>query len=146
MENTIKVGLGIMIKDGNKVLLGHRRDDAIDTGGIYEPGTWTLPGGKQEYDETIIEGAKREVKEETNLDISDLEIFSVEDDIQPSKHYITIQIIANKFGCELINLEPTKHSEWKWFDLNELPQNLYTPSRKFLYSYLEKMQEININK
>lgn len=86
MDGVIKVGLGIMIKDGDKVLLGHRSEKYGDTGGIYEPESWTFPGGKQEYNETIIEGAIRETKEETNLDISDLEIFNAVDDIQPSKH------------------------------------------------------------
>ncbi len=138
MDNVIKIGLGIMIKDGNKVLLGHRCETYGDTGGIYEPGSWTFPGGKQEYNETIIEGATREVKEETNLDVSNLTIFNAEDDIQPNKHYITIQLIANKFDGELKNLEPNKHSEWKWFDLNHLPENLYSPTKKFIDKYLEK--------
>ena len=137
MDKVIKIGLGIMIKEGNKVLLGHRCETYGDNGGIYEPGSWTFPGGKQEYDETIFEGAMREVKEEINLDISDLEIFNAADDIQPNKHYITIQIIANKFEGELKNLEPTKHSEWKWFDLTNLPENLYTPPQEFLEKYLE---------
>ena len=75
MENVIKVGLGVMIKDGNKILLGHRSKKTKDTGGIYEPDSWTVPGGKQEYNETILEGAVREVKEETNLEISDLESY-----------------------------------------------------------------------
>ena len=137
MDRVIKIGLGIMIKDGNKVLLGHRCENYGDTGGIFEPGSWTFPGGKQEYDETMFEGAKREVKEETNLEISELSIFGATDDIQPNKHYITIQIIANKFSGELKNMEPTKHSEWKWFDLNNLPQNLYTPTREFLEEYIK---------
>ena len=137
MDRVIKIGLGIMIKDGNKVLLGHRCENYGDTGGIFEPGSWTFPGGKQEYDETMFEGAKREVKEETNLEISELSIFGATDDIQPNKHYITIQIIANKFNGELKNMEPTKHSEWKWFDLNNLPQNLYTPTREFLEEYIK---------
>lgn len=137
MDRVIKIGLGIMIKDGNKVLLGHRCENYGDTGGIYEPGSWTFPGGKQEYDETMFEGAKREVKEETNLEISELSIFGATDDIQPNKHYITIQIIANKFSGELKNMEPTKHSDWKWFDLNNLPQNLYTPTREFLEEYIK---------
>lgn len=137
MDRVIKIGLGIMIKDGNKVLLGHRCENYGDTGGIYEPGSWTFPGGKQEYDETMFEGAKREVKEETNLEISELSIFGATDDIQPNKHYITIQIIANKFNGELKNMEPTKHSEWEWFDLNNLPQNLYTPTREFLEEYIK---------
>lgn len=74
MDKYIKVGIGVMILDGNKILLGHRSKDKKDTGGIYEVDCWTVPGGKQEYDETFFEGAKREVKEETNLDVDDLEL------------------------------------------------------------------------
>lgn len=97
MENIIKVGLGVMIKNENKVLLGHRAKNRKDTGGIFEPDSWTFPGGKQEYNETMIEGAIREVKEETNLDISDLEIFSASDDIQPNKHFIEKYKKVNKY-------------------------------------------------
>lgn len=133
--NVIKVGLGIMIKDGNKVLLGHRAKNRTDTGGIFEPDSWTFPGGKQEYEETMIEGAAREVKEETNLDISDIEIFSASDDIQPNKHFVTIQLIANKYSGELKIMEPTKEDEWKWFELDNLPENLYSPTKKFIDKY-----------
>ena len=141
MDGVIKVGLGIMIKDGDKVLLGHRSEKYGDTGGIYEPESWTFPGGKQEYNETIIEGAIRETKEETNLDISDLEIFNAVDDIQPSKHYITIQLITNKFSGELIKLEPNKHDQGDWFRLDNLPSNLYTPTRKFIQEYLNRSRK-----
>lgn len=141
MDKIIKIGLGIMIKNENKVLLGHRCENYGDTGGIYEPGSWTFPGGKQEYDETIFEGAIRETKEETNLDISELEIFNAVDDIQPNKHYITIQIIANQFSGELKNLEPKKHSEWKWFSLDNLPKNLYTPTKEFIEKYLKNTKK-----
>ena len=137
MENIIKVGIGIIIRDGNKILLGRRCDNYKDTGGIHEPGSWTLPGGKQEYNETIIEGAMREVKEETNLDISELSIFGATDDIQPNKHFVTIQIVADKVEGELKNLEPTKHSEWKWFEINDLPDKLYSPSKKFIEAYIK---------
>lgn len=132
MENIIKVGIGVMIKDGNKVLLGHRAIKSQDTGGIFEPDSWTFPGGKQEFNETIFECAIREVKEETNLDIESLEVFSASDDIAPNKHFITIQIIAHKFKGELKVMEPTKIDDWQWFDLNNLPDNLYSPTRKFI--------------
>lgn len=108
----IKIGLDIMVKNGNKVLLGHRSKSREDTGGVYEPDSWTFPGGKQEYNETIFEGAAREVKEETNLDISDLEIFNACDDVQPDRHYVTIQIVANKHSGELKIMEPTKEDQW----------------------------------
>ena len=142
MEKIIKVGLGIMIKDGNKILLGHRCKDKKDTGGIHEPDTWTVPGGKQEYDETVLEGAAREVKEETNLDVSDLEVFGVSDDIGTDRHFVTIHIIANKYDGELKIMEPTKEDEWKWFDLENLPSNLYSPTKHFIDKY---MKANNIN-
>lgn len=135
MENQVKVGIGVMIKCNNKVLLGHRCKSRKDTGGIFEPDTWTFPGREQEFNETIFECAKREVKEETNLDIDNLEVFNASDDIQLNKHYVTIQIIANEYKGNLKVMEPNKEDEWKWFDLNDLPQNLYSPTRQFIDKY-----------
>ncbi len=138
MENNVRVGIGVMIFNENKILLGHRAKKQKDTGGIFEVDCWTLPGGKQEYNETFWDGAKREVKEETNLDIEDLELFGATDDIQPDRHYITMQVIAKKYNGEPKVMEPTKIDEWKWFDLDNLPKNLYSPSKKFIESYKNK--------
>ena len=137
MENVIKVGIGVMIKRDNKILLGHRVRNAKDTGGIYEPDSWTLPGGKQEYNETIYECAIRETKEETDLDldINDLKVFNVADDIQPNKHYITVQIIANNSNGIPKVMEPNKIDNWQWFKFDELPENIYSPSKKFIEKY-----------
>ncbi len=138
MENIIKVGVGVMILDGNKILLGHRSKTRKDTGGIYEPDTWTLPGGKQEYSETVYETIIREVKEETNLDIANPKVFSVSDDFQTDRHFVTIEMITNEFSGEVKVMEPEKEDEWRWFDLNELPNNIYSPSKKFIEKYLEE--------
>ena len=136
MDNHIKVGIGVMILDGNKILLGHRSKNRKDTGGFYEVDCWTVPGGKQEYNETFLEGAKREVKEETNLDVDELELFNASDDIQSDRHYITLQVIAKKHSGKLKIMEPTKEDDWQWFDLDDLPEKLYSPSRKFIEKYL----------
>ena len=85
-----------------------------------------------------MDGAKREVKEETNLDIEDLELFGATDDIQPDIHYITMHVIAKKYNGEPQVMEPTKEDEWKWFDLDNLPKNLYSPSKKFIELYKNK--------
>ena len=50
----------IIVNSDNEILLQKRSDN----------GYWGLPGGLLELDDTITEGAIREVKEETNLDIS----------------------------------------------------------------------------
>ncbi|BDF69313.1 DNA mismatch repair protein MutT [Oscillospiraceae bacterium] len=135
--NIIKVGIGVIIIKDDNILLGHRVAKGKDTGGIFEPDTWCLPGGKQEFNETIFEGAKREVKEETALNIWNLQVFSAVDDIQPNKHFVTIQVIAKDHDGELKIMEPDKQDEWKWFSLNDLPKNIYSPSDKFIRAYLK---------
>jgi len=140
MEKVIKVGIGVMIIDDNKILLGHRSATRKDTGGIFEPDTWTLPGGKQEYEETVYETAIREVKEETNLKIKNPIVFSVSDDFQSDRHFVTIEMIAKEYSGKLKIMEPTKEDDWQWFDLNDLPENIYSPSRVFIEKYKESQK------
>ena len=141
MDAYIRVGIGVLILQNGRILLGHRIQNAADTGGIYEPDSWCLPGGKQEYGETILEGAVRETKEETNLDINDLQVYSAVDDLQPGKHYVTIQVIARACSGTLCVMEPEKQDEWKWFPVDQLPKNIYTPSKKFIDAYLRTQKQ-----
>ena len=138
MTQAIRVGVGVMIIDNNKILLGHRVEKSIDTGGIYEPDCWTLPGGKQEYEETIYEAAIRECKEETNLDISELRVFTASDSFQPDRLYVTINFITNNYSGELQIMEPDKIDKWEWFDINDLPSNIYSPSKHMIDEYIKK--------
>lgn len=140
MENMVKVGIGVMILQDGKILLGHRAKKAKDTGGIYEPDSWCLPGGKQEYKESVLEGAKREVKEETNLSVSQLEVFGVNDDIQPDRHYLTVWVIARACEGELKVMEAEKQDAWQWFSLDALPKRLYSPSKRFIEEWKKKQQ------
>lgn len=76
--------------------------------------------------ETWEECAKREVKEETGLDIEDVKFAHVTNDImiEEDKHYITIFMVAkctensNNFTPQ--NLEPHKCIGWQSFSWNEL--------------------------
>lgn len=138
MDKRIKTGVGIMLLNDNKVLLGHRVSNAEDTGGIYEPDSWTFPGGKQEYEETIIETATRETKEETNLDISNIHVYTATDEFQKDRHYVTIGVISSSYEGELKVMEPNKIDKWSWFELNNLPDNIYTPTKNMLNEYLRR--------
>ena len=138
MEKTIKTGVGIMILNDNQVLLGHRVNKAKDTGGIYEPDSWTFPGGKQEYTETVLETAMRETKEETNLELKELYVYTATDEFQPDRHFVTIGVISSSYEGELKVMEPEKINEWKWFDLNDLPNNIYTPSKNMIDEYKKR--------
>jgi ADP-ribose pyrophosphatase YjhB (NUDIX family) len=137
--NQVRVGVSAIIIDDNKILLGHRSKNKKDTGGIVGRDTWSLPGGKQEYDETIIECAIRETKEECNLDIVDPKIIYASDDIAPDRHFVTITTIASNYSGVVKVMEPDKEDEWKWFDINNLPDNLYPPSKQGIVYYKENI-------
>ncbi len=135
---TIKTGVGVMLINDNKILLGHRVISSKDTGGIYEPDSWTFPGGKQEYNETVLETAIRETKEETNLDLKELYVYTASDEFQIDRHFVTIGVISSSYEGELKVMEPNKIDEWKWFDINDLPNNIYTPSKNMIDEYKKR--------
>lgn len=118
-----KVGIGVMIqnKDG-LILLGLRK-------GSHGSGEWSFPGGHLEMGETIFETAKRETKEETNLDISKFELISVADEMRylksDGKHYLNIGVKGLYEGGEPVVMEADKCEKWQWFSLNNLPTNLF---------------------
>jgi ADP-ribose pyrophosphatase YjhB (NUDIX family) len=135
--NQVRVGVAVVIRNGNKILLGHRSINKKDTGGIIGRDTWTLPGGKQEFDETIYDCAIRETKEECNLDVANIEIIGASDDFGTDRHFVTITTVANVYSGDIKIMEPEKEDEWKWFDIDNLPSNLYPPSENSLIRYKE---------
>ena len=139
MNKVIKTGVGVMLLNNNKILLGHRVNNTIDTGGIYEPDSWTFPGGKQEYEETLLETAVRETKEETNLLLKDVQVFTATDEFQSDRHFVTIGVISSSYEGELRVMEPSKIDEWKWFDLKHLPENIYTPTKNMINEYKKRV-------
>ena len=146
MNNQVRVGVSAMIINDGKILLGHRCANKKDTGGIVGRDTWSLPGGKQEMDETFYECAIRETKEECNLDISNPKLLIAFDDIAPDRHFVTLTTMTSEFSGELKVMEPEKEDEWKWFDIDNLPDNLYSPSKQSIIWYKDnvwKRQEKN---
>ena len=64
------------------------------------PYGWAIPGGFMEYGESAEEGAAREMKEETGLDLENLTLFTVRSkpDRDPRFHTVTIVYTADGVG------------------------------------------------
>jgi len=115
----------IICTKGNSILLAKR---------AFEPakGEWGLPGGFMELNETLEEAAKRELKEETNLDGEVTRILST------CSHYGTIfgDILLIGVEMEIDNYSMMKAGddaeELEFFDLNNLPDIAFYCHNKFI--------------
>jgi 8-oxo-dGTP diphosphatase len=103
LSQHIVVAVGAIIEDdeGRILLVKHKKER-----GGYWQGKWICPGGGLEFGENIKEGVKREVKEETNLEvelITPLVPFDriVKVDEVTNLHVIYIDYIASLLGGEL---------------------------------------------
>lgn len=125
----------LFLREG-KVLLGHRHPDPKKAdSALHGEGTWTMPGGKLDFGETFESGAKREVKEETGIDLLELKAISLNNDRVADAHFVTIGLQALRWSGEPQVLEPDEITEWRWFSLDELPELMYFPSAKMLRNF-----------
>lgn len=139
MEKTVRVGVGVMLLKNNKILLGKRNQDPEKADSdLHGEGTWTLPGGKIEFEEKIEDCVKREAFEETGIKLNEIKLISVSNDIAFGNHFVTIGFLCEDFEGEPKVLEPDEITEWRWFSFNDLPKIMFFPSRKLIDNYLNK--------
>lgn len=132
------VGVGIMLLKNDQVLLGKRNNDPAKADSeLHGEGTWTLPGGKLEFKETLEECVHREVLEETGISIGDAKIISLSNDIAEDAHFITLGMLCKDFSGSASVQEPDI-VEWKWFSLTSLPEPMFSPARKIIDNYMQK--------
>lgn len=136
-----QVGVGVLLIQNGRVLLGKRK-------GAHGAGTWSAPGGHLEFGESIDACARREVREETGLEIHDLQHGPFTNNVfeADNKHYVTVFVVARPAGGEPQMLEPDKCEGWAWFEWAALPEPLFAPLAT-LYSqgYLPKWKTTHTN-
>ena len=134
-------GFGVMLMQDKKILLGKRHHDPVKASSdLHGEGTWTMPGGKLDFQETFENGAYREVLEETGIKINKnhLELISVTNDIVSDAHYVTLGFLCKEFKGEPKLMEPEEITEWQWFTLKKLPIPIYPPSYQIIRHFLDK--------
>lgn len=135
-KKRVGAGFGIVLERDGKVLLGQRHVDPDKADSVFRSaGEWTLPGGKLEWGESFEGGAIREVKEETDIEIRDLEVMSVHNCKNEHAHFVTIGLVAREWKGEAKVTEPDEITKWEWFSLQDLPSPLYFPSREVIENY-----------
>jgi 8-oxo-dGTP diphosphatase len=186
VRETVRVGVGVIVVANNTT---NGEDESVEDEdtrsktpscckiyaglrkGSHGAGTLALPGGHLELFETWEDCARREVREEMNVELADLQFAHVTNDVMEmeGKHYVTIFMmgrIVKKIENDGIpqNMEPEKCAGWEsytWQELQEYskndhgegpPDELFGPLRRLLQDsppsvleYLSKSSPSNNN-
>jgi 8-oxo-dGTP diphosphatase len=93
------LGVGGLVFEAGCVLLVERGKDPLK-------GWWSLPGGILETGERLVEGVKREVAEETGLEVEPYEMFEIferilrDEEGRAEYHYVLIDYLCRVTGGE----------------------------------------------
>ena len=135
-------GLAVIVAiiDDGKILLTKRDDFEV----------WCLPGGSVEDGESLAEGAVREAKEETGLDVELTRLVGIYSRMGGGMHDVHAVLYAAKpVGGEL-RTQPQETIEVAYFPFDELPTELLFGHKKRIHDAVHNLsgvsvrQEINI--
>ncbi|MGE5569050.1 MAG: NUDIX hydrolase [Rhodospirillales bacterium] len=111
------LGVGAIIADSGRVLLVERGHDPLK-------GVWSLPGGIVEVGEYLTDALRREVREETGLEVEPVSVVEVFERIMPDRngrteyHYVLIDYLCRPTGGEL--RADSDVSDARWVPRDEL--------------------------
>lgn len=98
---------------------------------------WGIPGGKIKWGEPAEDALRREIKEETALDIHDIEFVLVQDCIHSKEFYRDAHFVLLNYTCRCAGAPDVRLNEeareFRWVKLEEaLAMPINAPTRKLL--------------
>jgi len=124
------VGVGVVVWREDRFLL-------VKRGKEPNKGQWSIPGGAQELGETVFAAARREVLEETGLEVEVCSLVDVVDGIMTDDegrvkyHYTLVDVVAESLEGEPVAADDA--AAVAWFTLEDLPKlGLWTETERIL--------------
>lgn len=118
--------------NSGRVLVGRRKNS-------HGEGTWSFPGGHLEPQESFLQCAERELKEETGLSGLFMDAYpsAITNDvfIEEDKHYITLYLRMGYVSGEPKIMESDKCDGWRWVSwmaMDKLEGGLFLPVQNLL--------------
>ncbi len=105
------LGVGAIILDGDSVLLVERGREPLK-------GWWSLPGGVVETGEMLDQAVRREVREETGLEVELLGVIEIFERImrdaqgRAEYHYVLVDYLCRVAGGVLEACDDASRAEW----------------------------------
>lgn len=133
MNKYFVVAVHGLIKKGNKYLFTKRsiKND-------YMPNLWDIPGGTIRFGEEIFAALKREVKEETNLEVMPKKLlFAYGYKSNKERHQFQLVYLCDYLSGN-VKLDYREHSEYLWLEWEEIGKLKKIAFLRVLYNKLEK--------
>ena len=102
----------IYVKKDNKILM-------VQENKIGKKGKWNMPAGKLEENETLIDAAIREKKEETNLDVQISGLIAIQESITEMGQLIIFYFKGEYIAGE-VSFNQEEISDVKWMTEEEI--------------------------
>ncbi len=105
------LGIGAIIFDGDRILMVERAGNPLK-------GYWSLPGGLVETGESLVNAVKRELFEETGLQVEPQQMFELFERImrdaqgQAEYHYVLLDYLCKVVGGTLKAGDDVSRAEW----------------------------------
>jgi phosphoglycolate phosphatase len=111
-------------------LIFNSRDEVLMIRTHKWSGLWGIPGGKIKFGESSIDALRRELKEETNLDVEEIRFVLVQDCIHSKEFYRDAHFVLLNYTCRCAG-QPSvtlneEASEFRWLTIEnafKLPLN-----------------------
>jgi len=126
----------VINKESGNLLMGQRKNS-------YLSGYYGFPGGRIERNESLINCAKRELFEETNLTALKLECAGIIREYQKTYNFIHFAVICRKYSGDVILKEPDYCEKWIWYSINSLPTPIL-PGHKAGLRFISNTPQTNL--
>lgn len=117
---------GFLYREDGKFLILKRSEKEIQN-----PGQWTVPGGKVERGESIIGTLKKEIKEESGLELDgEPEFYGDDEFTRVDNHHVLVPKFTGKVRTGEVKIDKNDFDDFAWISKDDLDKYDIIPGIK----------------